>query len=72
VLRDGTRLTSERTEALGDPEAPLSAAVMGDKFHGLADQIIGRQRARDAVDIIADLDAEEGSMADLNRILYMP
>jgi hypothetical protein len=45
---------------------------MGDKFHGLADQIIGRQRARDAVDIIADLDAEEGSMADLNRILYMP
>jgi 2-methylcitrate dehydratase PrpD len=71
VLRDGTRLTSERTEALGDPEAPLSAAVMGYKFHGLADQIIGRQRARDAVDIIADLDAEEGSMADLNRILYM-
>jgi hypothetical protein len=29
-------LTSERTEALGDPEAPLSAAVMGYKFHGKA------------------------------------
>jgi 2-methylcitrate dehydratase PrpD len=72
VLRDGTRLTSERTEAPGDPESPLSAAVIGDKFHGLADGIIGPQRARYAVDIISDLDGKASSMADLNRILYLP
>lgn len=70
VLCDGTHLTSERTEALGDPEAPLSAPVMRDKFHALADGIIGHQRARAAVDIIARLDAEGGSMSDLNSVLY--
>ncbi len=69
VLRDGQRLTSARTEALGDPEAPLDDAAMLAKFHGLADPIIGAARAAQAVDIVNGLDSTD-SLGAFNALLY--
>ena len=69
VLRDETRLTSKRTEALGDPEAPLDAAVMLAKFHGLADPVLGAHRAGQAALAIDQLDTAD-SLTPLNGFLY--
>ncbi len=53
VLKDGRRLTSERTEARGDPEAPVGIEEVQAKFHAIADPLLGTDRAaaiRAAVD----------------------
>ena len=43
--QDGASYTSEITRATWDPEAPPSDAEMTEKFHGLADPVIGRDAA---------------------------
>jgi len=40
-LRDGRALTSAATEAQGDPEDPVSDAVIADKFHRFAAPVMG-------------------------------
>lgn len=45
VLKDGRRLESGPTEARGDPESPLSDAEVREKFHALADPLLGETRA---------------------------
>ncbi len=45
VLRDGRRLSSGPTTAVGDPDHPLSDAALTDKFHTLADSAIGTSRS---------------------------
>ncbi len=71
VLRDGRRLVSPRTEALGDPEAPLDDAAVAAKFHALADPIVGAQQAAAISSAIAGLD-REGGLTGLTTILYAP
>lgn len=46
VLKDGRRLESGPTEAHGDPENPVSDAEVREKFHALADPLLGGVRAR--------------------------
>ncbi|QJF52548.1 MmgE/PrpD family protein [Roseobacter ponti] len=45
TLQDGTTLASGFTEARGGPEAPLSTAEIGAKFHAFAAPEIGAERA---------------------------
>lgn len=45
VLRDGRRISSGPTTAVGDPDRPLTDAALVDKFHTLADGQLGRQRS---------------------------
>jgi 2-methylcitrate dehydratase PrpD len=71
VLHDGRRLTSERTEALGDPEAPLEDAVVMAKFRGLADPVIGAEAAREAARVIDGLD-EAADLAALRAVWHAP
>ena len=71
VLKDGTRLMSPRTEALGDPEAPLSDADVLAKYHRFADPVIGAPAAARAADLILDLD-RAASFAPLRAILNTP
>ncbi len=44
-LHNGRRLVSEPCPARGDPEAPFSDAALVDKFHRLADPLLGRDRS---------------------------
>ncbi|WP_343115671.1 MmgE/PrpD family protein [Ostreiculturibacter nitratireducens] len=45
VLKDGRRLASGVTEARGDPEAPLPAEEMVEKYRGLAEPVLGAERS---------------------------
>ncbi|GMG81762.1 MmgE/PrpD family protein [Paralimibaculum aggregatum] len=72
VLKDGRRLASERTEALGDPEAPLPQAAIVAKFHGLADPVIGRPAAEALAAAVEGL-GQGGSAATLaDRLCAAP
>lgn len=45
VLKDGRRLTSPPTEAVGDPENPVSMAQVQRKFMAFASPVLGADRA---------------------------
>lgn len=45
VLKDGIRLTSPRTEAIGDPEDAVPMQDVRRKFHTLADPVLGVEKA---------------------------
>ncbi len=47
VLHDGRRLTSQPTEASGDPESPASEAEIRAKFHAYTAPVLGAQRAEE-------------------------
>lgn len=44
-LKDGRILRSEPTEARGDPEAMVPQSEMRDKYHALADPVLGQARS---------------------------
>lgn len=46
-LKDGREIQSPARTPRGDPDNPLSDQEISDKFHLLADEIIGAPRARD-------------------------
>lgn len=45
LLKDGTRIHSGPTEAIGDPEAPAPMTDIRGKFHAYSDPVLGRDRA---------------------------
>ena len=47
VMKDGRVLDSGPTEAAGDPEAPVPAAVLQAKFRAYAEPVLGAARAAD-------------------------
>ena len=49
VLRDGTRKHVFVEHAIGSLERPMSDADLEAKFHGLADPIIGAEKAAQAI-----------------------
>lgn len=63
ALLDGRRITSDRTEAQGDPEAPLSDAQVMTKFHRFADPVIGAQAAQNAAGLIGAMDTADSLLA---------
>ena len=56
VLNDGSRLTSDPAVARGNPENPLSSAEILEKYHRLAEPVLGKDRTarlKDGVDRLA-------------------
>jgi len=55
VMKDGRRLASPPTEALGDPEDPVDMPEVTAKFHALSNPVIGRTKAVALKNAVADL-----------------
>ena len=66
VLKDGRHLQSGPTEARGDPESPLSDAEVREKFHVLADPLLGETRAA-AIEQAVDRLGTDTSVEELLR-----
>lgn len=56
ILQDGTRLVDKPRTPRGDPDMPLSDGEILDKFHLLADPVIGRDRAAEIRDLSQQFD----------------
>jgi len=56
LLRDGRRLTSPRMEPRWDHTAPPTAPELQEKFHALADPVLGRATASELAQIIDGLE----------------
>ena len=54
-LKDGTVLTSNTTEAKGDPEEKVSDEVIYSKFEGLASPVLGKERAKELRGMVQEL-----------------
>ncbi len=71
ILNDGTRLVSDRHQAEGDPETPLSDAEIKTKFHSLADPVLGEARSSRIRNCIERL-GKTASVSDLPAELGPP
>jgi len=71
TLKDGRVLKSDRYQANGDPETPLSDGEIREKFHGLANPVIGEERATIIRQTIQNLE-ESDSAAELIGHLMQP
>ncbi|MFY0312140.1 MmgE/PrpD family protein [Leisingera sp. D0M16] len=60
VLKDGTRVHSGPTEAIGDPEDPAPMSAIRAKFHTYADPVLGRERSAGIEAAIDNLGAGQG------------
>jgi len=70
VLRDGRRISSGPTTAIGDPERPLTDAELVDKFRTLTDGPLGRQRSAAIADAVQQLtDPTAGLQQLFERVL---
>ncbi|MEL6220300.1 MAG: MmgE/PrpD family protein [Pseudomonadota bacterium] len=72
LLTDGRRISSGLTEAVGDAESPLAMSEVRAKFHGLADPVLGRQRASALEGAIDMLGRDGGSGQDVARLMTDP
>ncbi len=73
LTRDGRRLEDAPRTPRGDADLPMSDAEMSAKFHGFADDVLGRERA-DRIEALAlrfdSLDA--GGIGDLMDLVLAP
>ena len=67
VLQDGTRLVDIERTPRGDPDTPLSTALLVDKFHLFSDDVIGPARSKRLAQAALDFDAL--SAPDLSQLL---
>jgi 2-methylcitrate dehydratase len=58
TLADGTRLVSEVAFPPGHDKNPLSDSQLADKFHGLVDPVLGRDRAEQIYERVSRLDTD--------------
>jgi 2-methylcitrate dehydratase PrpD len=68
VMRDGRKLASEDTTTRGDPSTPLPADALPEKFHALADPVLGkarREKIEAAVDALVQPTASAIGLIDL-------
>jgi 2-methylcitrate dehydratase PrpD len=56
-LRDGSKLERTVEHAHGEPESPLTAEEVREKFLSLTVPVIGPDRAQDLISAVADIDA---------------
>jgi len=71
TLIDGTVFKSERHQAVGDPETPLSDDEIRRKYFGLAEPVLGEKRAKDIDCIISGLGFDDDFFA-LTQVLSNP
>ncbi|WP_420583677.1 MmgE/PrpD family protein [Ruegeria sp.] len=70
VLADGRTLTSEVTEAQGDPEDRVSHEIIREKFLRLTEPVMGEDKARALLASIEGL-PNDGDLSDMiNRLSY--
>jgi len=69
VLTSGTRLEGDWTEPRWDHTAPPTTAELIDKFHGLADPVLGRPRA-DAIERAVGTLPDAADLTALTGLLY--
>jgi 2-methylcitrate dehydratase PrpD len=71
ICQDGTTFVSPVTEPRGDPENHLSSAEINEKFHRLADPILGTHRAHALRSQVAAL-SDGGETTTLLSLLTEP
>ena len=69
TTKDGQRFTSATTQANWDPDAPPSDQEMIDKFHLLADPVLGRKKAEALVDLVFGLDVKNRNSNNAKEIV---
>jgi 2-methylcitrate dehydratase PrpD len=69
-LKDGRVFQSDAFSPRGDPDDPLSDQEISDKFHLLADDIVGKKRAENIEHMIEDIDASNFELNALLDIIY--
>jgi 2-methylcitrate dehydratase PrpD len=70
VLCDGRTLASQPARTRGDPDTPLDDAELRDKYHAMADPVLGVERAHTIEALVARLDYDNSAMsALLGRLL---
>lgn len=72
TLNDGTHLISEPAIARGNPENPLSADEITEKFHLLANPILGADRAQQIKTLVSQLMDKPESLNKLRQLLFDP
>jgi 2-methylcitrate dehydratase PrpD len=71
TMRDGTVFKSERHQANGDPETPLSDTEISEKYFGLAEPVIGAERAGQIHQMITRLE-KQPNVSELFSLLRQP
>lgn len=72
TLRDGRTLVSAPARARGNPENPLSDGELRDKFHALAEPVLGSRRAARIETAVAALVSDTGALPTLCDDLCTP
>ncbi|HCH31762.1 MAG TPA: MmgE/PrpD family protein [Oceanospirillaceae bacterium] len=66
-MANGTQISSEPHEALGDPHKPMSPTQFHDKYMSLCEPVWGANKAQQVLDYIEHL--EQGNLADLLALI---
>lgn len=70
-LKDGRTFESGAVEASGDPETPLSAQVLNDKFINYSAPIIGKQRAEKIAMMLRQCVQDDGiTLGEFSELIY--
>ena len=69
-LKDGRELQSDARTPRGDPDNPLSDREIGDKFHLLADDVIGAPRAKNIEQVVTRVDQDDFDLDVLLRLVF--
>lgn len=69
-LKDGREIRSDARTPRGDPDNPLSDQEISDKFHLLADQVIGRERALAIESLVTQVTEPEFNLDVLTELIY--
>lgn len=72
TLADGRRLVSKPCPARGDPEAPFSDAELVEKFHGLAEPLLGAAETATLAEHCLAIDSCNDLSVFLDRLLAAP
>jgi 2-methylcitrate dehydratase PrpD len=71
-LEDGREIQSEPSTPRGDPEDPLSDREISDKFHLLADPVIGAKRSGSIEDRVSQVDDSNFELEHLLDLVLAP
>ena len=69
TTQTGEKYISETTQASWDADQPPSDQEMIDKFHGLADPVLGRKKAEALVDLVFGLDVKKPNAGNAKVIV---
>ena len=69
TLKNGQKLTSERTKSTWDADQPPSDQDMIDKFHTLADPVLSRKEAENLVDLVFGMNPHDPESTNASVII---